>query len=93
LAKEHNIPFYVAAPLSTVDVSLQNGEEIPIEERDAEEITMIRGTRVAPEGMHVYNPAFDVTPNRYITAIVTEAGIVFPPYREGIGKIAQRPKK
>jgi methylthioribose-1-phosphate isomerase len=93
LAKEHDIPFYVAAPLSTVDVSLQNGDKIPIEERDAEEITMIRGTRVAPEGMHVYNPAFDVTPSRYITAIITEAGVVFPPYREGIGKIAQRPKK
>ncbi len=91
LAKEHNIPFYVAAPLSTIDVSLQNGDEIPIEERDAEEITTIRGTRVAPEGMHVYNPAFDVTPNRHITAIVTEMGIVFPPYC--MGKVARHPKK
>jgi len=88
LAKEHNIPFYVAAPLSTIDLTVQNGDEIPIEERNAEEITTIRGIRVAPEGMHVYNPAFDITPNRYITAIITEAGVVFPPYQKGIGKIA-----
>jgi methylthioribose-1-phosphate isomerase len=93
LAKEHNIPFYAAAPLSTIDLSVQNGDEIPIEERNAEEITTIRGIRVAPEGVHVYNPAFDVTPNRYITAIVTEAGVVFPPYQEGIGKIARHLKK
>jgi methylthioribose-1-phosphate isomerase len=93
LAKEHNIPFYVAAPLSTIDVSVQNGDEIPIEERNAEEITTIRGIRVAPEGVHVYNPAFDVTPNRYITAIVTEAGVVFPPYQEGIGRIVRHLKK
>ncbi len=93
LAKEHNIPFYVAAPLSTIDISIKNGDEIPIEERNAEEITTIRGIRVAPEGVQVYNPAFDVTPNRYITAIVTEAGVVFPPYQEGIGKIARHLKK
>ncbi len=93
LAKEHNIPFYVAAPLSTIDMSLQNGDEIPIEERNVEEITTIQGIRVAPEGMHVYNPAFDITPNRYITAIVTEAGIVSPPYQKGIGKIARHLEK
>ncbi|HEX7534121.1 MAG TPA: S-methyl-5-thioribose-1-phosphate isomerase [Syntrophales bacterium] len=93
LAKEHKIPFYVAAPLSTIDVSLRNGDGIPIEERNAEEITTIRGIRVAPEGVHVYNPAFDVTPNHYITAIITEAGIVFPPYQEGIGKIARHLKR
>jgi methylthioribose-1-phosphate isomerase len=74
-------------------MSVQNGDEIPIEERNAEEITTIRGIRVAPEGVQVYNPAFDVTPNRYITAIVTEAGVVFPPYQEGIGRIARHPKK
>ena len=89
LAKEHNIPFYVAAPLSTIDLTVQNGDEIPIEERNAEEITTIRGIRVAPQGIHVYNPAFDITPNRYITAIITEAGVVSRPYQEGIGKIAQ----
>ena len=93
LAKEHNIPVYVAAPLSTIDMSIKNGDEIPIEERNAEEITTIRGIRVAPEGVQVYNPAFDVTPNRYITAIITEAGVVFPPYQEGIGKIARHLKK
>jgi methylthioribose-1-phosphate isomerase len=93
LAKEHNVPFYVAAPLSTIDMSVQNGNDIPIEERNAEEITTVRGIRVAPDGVHVYNPAFDVTPNRYITAIVTEAGVVFPPYQEGIGKIARHLKK
>jgi methylthioribose-1-phosphate isomerase len=93
LAKEHNIPFYVAAPLSTIDMSVLNGDEIPIEERNAEEITTIRGIRVAPEGMHVYNPAFDITPNGYITAIITEAGLVFPPYLKGIGKIARHLKK
>ena len=93
LAKENNILFYVAAPLSTIDMSVQNGDEIPIEERNAEEITTIRGIRVAPEGVQVYNPAFDCTPSRYITAIVTEAGVVFPPYQEGIGKIARHLKK
>lgn len=93
LAKEHKIPFYVAAPLSTIDLSVQNGDEIPIEERDAEEITTIRGIRVAPQGIHVYNPAFDITPNRYITAIITEAGVVFPPYQEGIVKLTRHLKK
>jgi len=93
LAKENNIPFYVAAPLSTIDMSVQNGNEIPIEERNAEEITTIRGIRVAPEGVQVYNPAFDCTPSCYITAIVTEAGVVFPPYQEGIGKIARQLNK
>ena len=93
LAKEHKIPFYVAAPLSTVDLSVQNGDEIPIEERDAEEITTIRGIRVAPHRMHVYNPAFDITPNRYVTAIITEAGVVFPPHQEEIEKLARHLKK
>ena len=93
LAKEHKIPFYVAAPLSTVDLSVQNGDEIPIEERDAEEITTIRGIRVAPHRMHVYNPAFDITPNRYVTAIITEAGVVFSPRQEEIEKLARHLKK
>jgi methylthioribose-1-phosphate isomerase len=87
LAKEHDIPFYVAAPLSTIDISIQSGDDIPIEERNGEEITTIRGVKVAPEGINVYNPAFDVTPNRYITAIITEAGVVLPPYQENIAKI------
>jgi len=87
LAKEHHIPFYVAAPLSTIDISIQSGDDIPIEERNSEEITTIRGVRVAPEGVNVYNPAFDVTPHRYITAIITEAGVAFPPYQESIAKL------
>ncbi|MEN6319596.1 MAG: S-methyl-5-thioribose-1-phosphate isomerase [Syntrophaceae bacterium] len=89
LAKEHSVPFYIAAPLSTIDTSLQEGDEIPIEERSADEVTSIRGVRIAPEGIHVYNPAFDVTPNRYITAIITEAGVAVSPYRESIQKLGK----
>jgi len=89
LAKEHSVPFYIAAPLSTIDTSLQEGDEIPIEERMAEEVTTIRGVRVAPEGIHVYNPAFDVTPNRYITAIITEAGVAVSPYRKSIQRLGK----
>jgi len=84
LAKEHSIPFYIAAPRSTIDMSLQQGDEIPIEERNAEEVTTIRGVEVAPERMAVYNPAFDVTPHHYITAIITEAGVAVPPYEESL---------
>ncbi|MDH5527609.1 MAG: S-methyl-5-thioribose-1-phosphate isomerase [Nitrospirota bacterium] len=79
LAREHNIPFYVAAPLSTVDFAMESGDEIPIEERDGEEITRVFGqTQIAPEGVKVFNPAFDVTPARYIAAIITERGAVRP---------------
>jgi methylthioribose-1-phosphate isomerase len=80
LAKEHNIPFYVAAPLSSIDISLATGEEIPIEERPPEEITHIACHRIAPENVKVFNPAFDVTPHKYVTAFITEKGIVRPPY-------------
>jgi methylthioribose-1-phosphate isomerase len=76
LAKAFNIPFYVAAPLSTFDISLQSGTEIPIEERNPDEVTHLNGQRIAPEGIKVFNPAFDVTPNELITAIITEAGIL-----------------
>jgi methylthioribose-1-phosphate isomerase len=84
LAKEHGLPFYIAAPLSTIDMALHSGEEIPIEERDNTEVSQFHGVRTAPEGVAVYNPAFDVTPHRYITAIITEAGIARPPYEESI---------
>lgn len=84
LAKEHGIPFYVAAPLSTIDLNTPTGEQIVIEERKAEEVTMGFGKRTAPEGVKVYNPAFDVTPHRYITAIITEKGIIYPPFAEGL---------
>ena len=77
LAKAFNIPFYVAAPISTFDVSLQSGREIPIEERHEDEVTHLNGQRIAPEGIKVFNPAFDVTPNELITAIITEQGILY----------------
>ena len=82
LAREHEIPFYVAAPLSTFDLTIKTGEEIPIEERDPSEVTTLGGRSTAPEGVAVRNPAFDVTPHRYISAIVTEDGIIRPPFEE-----------
>lgn len=80
LAHENGIPFYVAAPLSTIDVNAKTGDDIPIEERNPVEVTTISGNLVAPEGISVLNPAFDVTPARYITAIITEKKLVYPPY-------------
>jgi len=88
LAKENGIPFYVAAPTSTIDLSLKSGEEIPIEERNPEEVTSIKGIRLAPKGVTAANPAFDVTPNKYITAIITEKGIIKKPYTSGLKEIA-----
>ena len=87
LGKEHGIPFYVAAPTTTIDPVITTGDEIPIEERDAEEVTHIGGVRIPPEGVSVINPAFDVTPHRYITAIITERGIIRQPLGEGIKNI------
>ncbi|WP_338824678.1 S-methyl-5-thioribose-1-phosphate isomerase [Neomoorella humiferrea] len=89
LAKEHCLPFYVAAPASTFDLSLKSGEEIPIEERDAAEVTHFGLKPTAPAGIDVFNPAFDVTPNRYVTAIITEKGIIRPPYQENIPRVLQ----
>ena len=86
LARVHGIPFYVVAPRSTVDLTLPDGDAIPIEERGPDEVTTIRGVRVAPEGVRVANPAFDVTPARYISAIITEAGIARAPYTESLAK-------
>jgi len=90
LAKENRIPFYVAAPVSTLDLSLESGEDIPIEERDEREVTHIGGVRIAPQGVKVANPAFDVTPNKYVTAIITDGGIVYPPYDENLKKLANK---
>jgi methylthioribose-1-phosphate isomerase len=87
LAGEHGIPFYVAAPLSTVDLSLPAGDRIPIEEREHHEVTSFAGQPVAPPGVKVWNPAFDVTPNRLVTAIITDRGVVYPPYTENLKKI------
>lgn len=84
LAKEHGVPFYVAAPLSTVDFDLASGDLIPIEERAPDEVTHANGEQLAPEGVAVYNPAFDVTPAEYITAIITEKGVARPPFRESL---------
>lgn len=90
LAKHHNIPFYVAAPLSTIDMNLSSGEEIPIEQRDRREVTHHGGQPMAPEGVQVWNPAFDVTPNGLVSAIITEMGIVYAPYVENLAKICSK---
>ncbi len=84
LAKEHGIPFYVAAPWSTIDLATSDGDAIPIEERDAREVTHVGNNRLAPEGAQVRNPSFDVTPNKYITAIITERGVFRPPFLDSL---------
>jgi len=84
LAHEHEIPFYVAAPASTFDRSIASGDEIPIEIRASEEVTEGFGRRTAPEGVKTYSPAFDVTPARYITALITDRGVLYPPFTEKI---------
>jgi len=84
LAHVHHIPFFVMAPCSSIDLKLPSGEQIPIEQRSAEEVTTLRGVTIAPPGVHVANPAFDVTPHAYVTAIVTEMGKARPPYEEAL---------
>jgi methylthioribose-1-phosphate isomerase len=80
LASVHCIPFYVVAPTSTIDLSLASGEYIPVEQRNSEEVTTVKGVAIAPPGVPVANPAFDITPHRYVTAIITESGIIREPY-------------
>ncbi len=87
LAKEHGIPFYVAAPTSTIDPDLASGDDIPIEERSPGEVTHIAGLQIAPRGVTAHNPAFDVTPHRYITAIITENGIVRGPFDRNLKRL------
>ncbi|MDZ7690123.1 MAG: S-methyl-5-thioribose-1-phosphate isomerase [Balneolaceae bacterium] len=87
LAKEHDIPFYVAVPLSTIDMDIENGGEIPIEEREGEEIASFNGSQVAPDKVETYNPAFDVTPHRFITGFITEKGIIKPNFKEEFEKL------
>ena len=87
LAKTHKIPFYVAAPLSTIDASVKSGKEIPIEQRDEKEVTHFQGRRTAPRGVAAQNPAFDVTPHRYVSAIITEKGIITPPFKAKIRRL------
>lgn len=89
LAKENNIPFYVAAPISTLDMNIGSGEQIPIEERVTTEVTHVKGAQLAPEGINVANPAFDVTPNRYVAAIITERGVARPPFTESLRRLAE----
>ncbi len=90
LAFEHRIPFYVAAPVSTIDLQLEKGEDIPIEERSADEVLNIQGRPIAPKGTKALHWAFDVTPHRFISAIVTELGVVRAPYREGLRDLAEK---
>ena len=87
LAKQHEIPFYVAAPFSTLDLKIPDGSHIPIEQRDPSEMTHISGVRVVPDGVPVFNPAFDVTPNSFVTAIITDRGIAVPPYIENLRRL------
>jgi methylthioribose-1-phosphate isomerase len=92
LAKENGIPFYVAAPISTIDPACANGDMIPIEQRDAKEVTHIAGKQMVPDGVSIENPAFDVTPAKYVTAIVTERGIAREPYHESLQRLAGEAK-
>jgi methylthioribose-1-phosphate isomerase len=88
LAKEHGIPFYVAAPISTVDLDCPDGSQIPIEQRNPREVSHIAGKQMVPDGVGIENPAFDVTPAKYVAAIITEKGIARAPYGESLGKLA-----
>lgn len=87
VAHENHVPVYAIVPTSTIDLSLASGEEIPIEYRSRNEVVYVDGSAVAPEESEVFNPAFDVTPHQYITAIVTEKGICYPPFAESFAKL------
>jgi methylthioribose-1-phosphate isomerase len=89
VARENGIPCFCVSPTSTIDMSLANGDLIPIEERNPEEVTVVRGQRIAPEGVRVANIAFDVTPRRYLTGIITERGIAYPPFDVSLPRIMQ----
>jgi methylthioribose-1-phosphate isomerase len=89
VAKENGIPFYAVVPTSTIDLSVPNGDAIPIEERDITEVTHVRECQVAPDGVQVLNLAFDVTPHRYVTGIVTENGIAYPPYEHALRRMVE----
>ena len=93
LAREHGVPFYVAAPLSTIDLNTPSGAAIPIEERSAEEVVVLAGTRLAPRGVPARHPAFDVTPARLITAIITERGVARPDYQVALPSLFAAPDR
>ena len=90
LAKEHGIPFYVAAPFNTIDPATASGDLIPIEQRAAREVTHVNGIQVTPDGVGIENPAFDVTPAKYITAIITERGVLRAPFTESIAAMSKQ---
>jgi methylthioribose-1-phosphate isomerase len=90
LCARHKIPFYVACPLSTLDLSIEHGADIPIEERSSDEVTQFAGVRIAPEGAEAYHPAFDVTPAELVTAIITEKGIAYPPYKDSLPLLLEK---
>jgi methylthioribose-1-phosphate isomerase len=90
LARRHNVPFYVAAPLSSIDLDCASGAQIPIEERSPKEISEFAGKQITPKGVSIYNPAFDVTPAELVTAIVTERGIAYPPFTESLAELKRR---
>jgi methylthioribose-1-phosphate isomerase len=92
LAKENGIPFYVAAPLSTIDLAATDGSKIPIEQRNKREVTHIGGKQITPDGVGIENPAFDVTPAKYVTAIITERGIARAPYQKSLSELARQPE-
>jgi methylthioribose-1-phosphate isomerase len=92
-AKENGVPFYPVVPTSTIDLAVATGKEIPIEERDAEEVTHVRGQLIAPEGVQVANPAFDITPHRYVTGIITEHGVVYPPLVRGLRAVVEKGRR
>lgn len=89
LARENGVPFYVAAPISTIDLATPTGDEIPIEERSPDEVRSVRGMEIAPEGVEASNPAFDVTPSEYVTAIITENGVARAPYAESLRRVCE----
>jgi methylthioribose-1-phosphate isomerase len=89
LAKEHGIPCYSVVPTSTIDLSLAHGDLIPIEERGWDEVAKVGAEQIAPDGVKVYNPAFDVTPHRYLTGIITEEGVCYPPYAQSLRRAVE----
>ncbi|MFQ6014456.1 MAG: S-methyl-5-thioribose-1-phosphate isomerase [Anaerolineae bacterium] len=93
VAKENNVPFYAVVPTSTIDLSVASGAEIPIEERDPMEVTHVRGQPIGPAGVRAANPAFDVTPHRYVTGIITEYGVVRPPYEKGLREVVRKSRE
>ena len=90
LARQHEIPFYVAAPISTLDLAISSGSEIPIEQRRESELTMFAGVQLAPKEVGAFNPSFDVTPNEFVTAIITDCGVAYPPYEDSLERLVAK---